>query len=420
METPDWIKETTGDFNFDLESFWRKPPERQREVIMRIGAGAQERQDFIRENLNLPITKRNLVGGELAILLLWPEQLLRPLLEKTSNQNVNLSELQQTLYTELQASPYKGAFTLSTFQFATTCAAFYQQGARCYQLANELVEVLLRTDIGDKLTCEQFISPERGTIYMSFGDTYPATPFNVQIAGESGKAELSPFEGLFITAGAVIDLTNPLDLIRAGQDGLISRINALNLAGCKRVRDYSFVICSAASDSEIPNNVGFQTLHLWVPVDEYASEYTVVELVEAHLADWNSRFKNFQQTQDGLFELIVSALLYTNSAEIRRSVRNATELVDRIKRTSSKKRSKLERQLRKAVDVIEIGAEFRTQVSENKAEKTHGRKRPHARRGHLRLIERKDGRFDLIPIPPTFIHRESQQEHTQPKLKRVT
>ncbi|WP_415913062.1 hypothetical protein [Neptuniibacter sp. QD37_11] len=407
-ETPTWWLECFGEEN-DLPTLMDEAQKFKR-LNELVTNELPKRRNAIRNELrHMPYPKRFVYGMEAAVL---PSECNREvvdvLLNATARENESPISLSMLFNLGHHSDAYRplvqllasmGSSTMSVL-IATLC--FLQQKKPYYTLTNELVEMLLLTDLGDDLPAEFFQAPSKGISYVELGETKPVAGslelLSREIDGTGREIFVgSPIEGFYVSS----NVFKPEEMTEFNNDAEIGMMKELGLDGCERIREITmiFISCANPDDPDSPNNTPNVCIPIYLPEGDDAEGITLTEMLERHHARWERRGVFEENSRGGLdssplkevnkrlVKMAALALLYINSNQARSTMQSVNDYHDiegKYIRAAPKKRGKLYRRLQKAMDRIIISSGVVANATGDSA-RTHASPRPHYRRGHMRM-----------------------------------
>ena len=283
---------------------------------------------------------------------------------------------------------------------------------KIFTLRNSAVEALLHTDIGGDVPCAYIHSPVP-SVYIEFGDKPGSIPLFVRNA-MTGDHEL---QGVYIIERNVPEI-----------GGLSELKRGLGIRDHEPARILDIMFVGRAKDTLLDDATFHMTVYLQDDImsaneiiERHINLYSDPELARVNMAmsDSMTRLPNEQEKADyrELLTWLIKVLTYLNMADARREERfDRHELIKRLSALGQKKANKLERKLSMAYDYVLIG-NTATDMDGTGMKISEASKRPHFRRGHIRMQRYGDklGKSKIVFIAPTFINRTSLGEEVQPK-----
>jgi len=285
-------------------------------------------------------------------------------------------------------------------------------GGKIFTMRNSAVEALHHTDIGGDVPCAYVHSPTP-SVYIEFGEKPGSLPVFVH-NNMTGDHEL---QGVYIIERTVEEI-----------GGLPELKRGLGIADHQPARIMDIMFVGRAKETLLDDATFHMTVYLQddvMPANEmierHINLYSDPELARVNMAmsDCMTRLPNEAEkaAYRDLLTWLIKVLTYLNVAGARREERfDRYELIKRLGKLGQRKAAKHERKLSTTYDYVLIGND-NDGAGLSGAKMSEISKRPHFRRGHIRMQRygEKLAKSKPVFIAPTFINKTALGEEVQPK-----
>lgn len=371
----------------------------------------------INQNKNL-VVPTNWSNSGISLLLLFLSNKVKELLYNyLEKDDITHSEFLQYL-TDLSAEKVlnsqdeelldnmKGS-VISDFSFRILCFA---HDDRTYSVRSNVIRLLSETRVDESVPCDMVHAPDRGVVYIEFGQEKPSLDLVMNIKLDEHVATKELVDGFYVDE-VEQDTADICLYPKGGEDRIdgYQLLKELDLPKTDKIRVLGMnFIGSVQSNLEDPLNVGCKNFEFFIPVygnNEYVS---FLDLVERHIQRWEMLDIEREPDDIELVKFACLVLMYISSTDYRCSVSSFDEAKTKIESAGNKKKPKRIKQAMRQSNRIYISPVDDGEISNGGESQSESKRtvKTHYRKGFLKMQPhgKERSRRKIIWVKPTIVN----------------